>query len=90
MDDYDLNPAMTDRDVLKGLRRISKGVDRRRDYANLSWALSHVLGIVVVWKWFQTRVLVNCIDSLIQSVENRAMGKRSQEYLDFVSIFLGP
>jgi glycerol kinase len=84
---------MTDRNVpiaSKGLRRTSKEAGSSCDYINLSWALIDILETAVVWKSCSGRFVVNAIDRQSQSVEKRATEKKSQERLDFASMFLGP
>jgi hypothetical protein len=93
LDYYELNPFLTDREViraLKSVRRMYRGEDTRRDYTPLPWALSQVLGVVAMWKSYSAVILVNCIDHLIQSVENHTGGRKSRGYLDFLSAFMEP
>lgn len=93
LDYYELNPFLTDQEViraLKSVRKMYRREDTRRDYTQLPWTLWHVLGVVAMWKKYTDTIMVNCIDRLIQSVENHSWGKKSQDYLDFISVFLGP
>ncbi len=93
LDYYELNPFLTDQEViraLKSVRKMYRREDTRRDYTPLPWTLWHVLGVVAMWKKYSDTVIVNCIDRLIQSVENHSLSKKSQDYLDFISVFLGP
>lgn len=92
LDYYDLNPFLTDQEVvraLKSVRRMYRGEDTHRDYTVLAWTLCHVLRIVILWKKYSDTIIVNCIDRLIQSVENHSWGKKSQNYLDFITFWLG-
>jgi hypothetical protein len=93
MDLYELDSSMTDGDViksLKSLRRMILGEDTVKDYTILPWTLSNVVRVAAAEKKWSDKVLVNCVDRLIESVENHSFGKKSQDYLEFLSAWLGP
>ncbi|MEW5748053.1 MAG: hypothetical protein AB1793_04610 [Candidatus Thermoplasmatota archaeon] len=88
---YELDPSMTDSDVLKALkslRRILVGEDTVKDYTILPWTLFNVVRVVAAEKKWSDRAMVNCVDRLMESVENHSFGKNSQDYLEFLSAWL--
>lgn len=93
LDLYELDPSMTDGDViesLKSLRRMILGEDTAKDYTLLPWALSHVVSVAAAEKKWSYKVLVNCVDRLFESVENHSFGKKFQDYLESLSAWLFP
>ncbi len=93
LDLYELNPYLTDQEVvkaLKSLRRMFLGEDTVRNCTLLPWTLSNVVRIAAVEKKCSDRVVANCIDRLIQSVENHSWGRNPKTTSTSSPCSLGP